>query len=116
MLTIDGQNNALSVPLRTDDQGVIRVGNSRVSLASIVADFHRGATPEQIVQDFDVLRLEDAYAVVAYYLQNQAELDAALEAERNEDEQIQRQAEARFPQTGIRERLLGRKTSEDKPT
>lgn len=113
MLTIDSQNNALRVPLRTDNEGVVRVGESRVSLASIVADFHRGGTPEQIVQNFDVLSLEDVYAVVAYYLQNQAAMDALLDAERKVDNQIQQDTEARFPQSGIRDRLLQRMEAQD---
>ena len=109
MQTIDSQNNALKVPLRTDGIGVVRVGNTRVSLASVIADFHRGATPEQIVQNFDTISLEDAYAVVAYYLQNQPAMDALLESERREGNRIQQETEGRFPQKGIRERLLQRR-------
>lgn len=108
MLTIDGQNNALRVPTRTDGDGVVRVGESRVSLASIVADFHRGSTPEQIVQNFDGVSLEDVYVVVAYYLQNQVAIDSLLETESTEDNRIQQETAARFPQSGIRERLLQR--------
>jgi uncharacterized protein (DUF433 family) len=114
MLIIDNRNSVLNVPLRVDEHGMVRIGETRVSLASVVAEFHRGATPEQIVQNFDTVSLEDAYAVIAYYLQNQATLSAMLEAERKEDERIQREAEVRFPQTGIRERLLARKNSQEK--
>lgn len=114
MLTTDTPNTALNVPLKTDAQGVARVGSTRVSLASIVAEFHRGATPEQIVQNFDVVSLEDAYAVVAYYLQNQTALDAVLEAEQKEGDRIQQESENRFPQAGIRTRLLARKNAKPK--
>jgi uncharacterized protein (DUF433 family) len=110
VLTIDSQNNALRVPLRTDGQGVIRVGET---LVSILTEFKRGATPEQIVQDFDAVSLHDVYAVVAYYLQTQTEVDAFLEEHSKENERIHRDAEVRFPQAGIRERLLQRKAAHE---
>lgn len=113
MLTFNSQNGVLDVPLRTDDHGVVRVGGTRVSLSSIITEFHCGATPEQIVQDYDVISLEDAYAVVAYYLKNRAFVDAILEAERKEGERIQKEVEARFPPSGIRARLLARKNAQN---
>ena len=109
MLHIDSHNNTLEVPLRIDERGVVRVGRTRVSLASILTEFGRGATPEQIVQNFDSVLLQDVYAVVAYYLQNRTEVDAYLKEHRKEGERIQQSAEARFPQAGIRERILKRK-------
>ena len=102
--------------LNTDGDGVVRIGESRVSLASFIAEFHRGATPEQIVQNFDAVSLEDAYAVVAYYLKNQVRLDALLASERRENDRIQQEAEARFPQSGIRERLLARRNGQQQAT
>ena len=39
-----GMPTAVDVPLRTDDGDVIRVGNIRVTLRSVIEDFHQGAS------------------------------------------------------------------------
>ena len=109
MLSFEGDRPTLRVPLRTDELGLVRVGTTRVSLGSIIACFHRGATPEQIVQDFSAVSLPDVYAVIAYYLQEQAMLDAVLAEEERVGERLEAEARVRFPQEGIRERLLRRK-------
>ncbi len=85
--------------------GVLRVGNTRVSLDSVIIAFNLGATPEQIVQDYDSLELSEVYAAISYYLQHRDEVDNYL-AERNERRQELR---ARHDQAGIRERLLSRR-------
>jgi hypothetical protein len=41
-----------TIPLSKDAQGVYRVGSSRVTLDLIVRAFNRGATAEEIAQDF----------------------------------------------------------------
>ena len=54
------------------------VAATRISLDSIVHAFRRGDSPETICQNFDLLRLEEVYGAVAYYLANQADIDAYL--------------------------------------
>jgi uncharacterized protein (DUF433 family) len=54
------------------------VADTRISLDSIVHAFRRGESPETICQNFELLRLEEVYGVIAYYLANQAEIDAYL--------------------------------------
>ena len=63
----------LIVPLRTDETGVVRVGKTRVTLDVVIGCYKRGETAEQIVEDFDTLRLADVHGVIAYYLGHQAE-------------------------------------------
>jgi uncharacterized protein (DUF433 family) len=99
----------LSVPLQTDSQGVVRVGKTRVTLDTVIGAFRRGATPEEIVQDYSSLRLADIYTVIAFYLQNQPAVESYLHEQQQQGEAIQRQMEARFDPTGIRERLLARR-------
>ena len=48
-----------TVPLTLDAQGVYRVGSSRVTLDLVVNAFNRGATAEEIVQDYPTLELPD---------------------------------------------------------
>ncbi len=54
------------------------VAGTRISLDSIVYAFRRGESPETICQNFELLRLEDVYGAIAYYLANQADIDAYL--------------------------------------
>jgi uncharacterized protein (DUF433 family) len=94
------------IPLKTDRDGVVLVGNTRVTLDTVIATFKEGATAEEIVTQYPSLLLGDVYAVIGYYLQRQAEVDAYLNQRRQLAEQIRQQNEARFNQQGIRERLL----------
>lgn len=93
------------IPLRTDESGVIRVGGTRVTLDTIVAKFKQGATVEDLARRFPSVKLAHLYAVIAYYLEHQAEVDAYLHQQDLEAEQIQREAEARFDVAGLRERV-----------
>jgi len=105
MLALD----APPLPLAADDDGVIRVGGTRVPLATVITAFHQGATPEEIVAGFDTLDLADVYAVIAYYLRHAAEVDVYLAEQRERAAEVRREVEARFPQAGLRERLLARR-------
>jgi len=96
------------IPLSTDADGVIRVAGTRVTLDTVIDTFMTGASPEEIVQDFPVLQLDDIYAVITYYLRHRAEVDAYLRERRTRAEAVRREIEAHSPQTGLRERLLAR--------
>jgi uncharacterized protein (DUF433 family) len=54
------------------------IAGTRVSLDSIVHAFLRGESPETICQNFELLRLEEVYGAIAYYLANQADVGAYL--------------------------------------
>jgi uncharacterized protein (DUF433 family) len=54
------------------------VSGTRISLDSIVHAFRRGESPETICQNFELLRLEEVYGAIAYYLANQVDIDAYL--------------------------------------
>ena len=99
---------AVDVPLRPDEHGTIRVGGTRVTLESVVADFHRGATPEEIVHDFPVLKLPDVYHVIGYYLANRDEVDAYIQHQHEEGERLRREWEAEHPPTLTRAMLEAR--------
>ena len=97
------------VPLRRDERGVIRVGNTRVPLDTVVYAFNQGSSPEEIVLSYPTLGLADVYAVVNYYLYNRAEVDDYLRQREAEAERIRKENEQRFPPEGIRARLLARR-------
>jgi uncharacterized protein (DUF433 family) len=100
---------SLGVPLKADASGTLRVGGTRVSLDTVLGAFRRGATPEEIVQDYSSLKLGDVYASIAYYLQNRTAVDAYLQEQQRRGQQIQQQMEAAFDPVGVRERLLARR-------
>lgn len=54
------------------------IAGTRISLNSIVSAFRQGESPETICQNFELLRLEEVYGAVAYYLANQPDIDAYL--------------------------------------
>jgi uncharacterized protein (DUF433 family) len=96
------------IPLSTDADGAIRVAGSRVTLDTVIDTFLTGASPEEIAQDFPVLRLDDVYAVLTYYLRHRGEVEAYLRERRSRAEAVRREIETRSPQTGLRNRLLAR--------
>lgn len=69
------------------------IAGTRVSLGSIVYAFLRGESAESIQQSFSMLRLEEVYGGIAFYLANQAMIDAYLAA--GEVEYARQVAEAR---------------------
>jgi uncharacterized protein (DUF433 family) len=64
------------VPLAMGDDGVLRVGETRVTMDTVVAAFDAGCTCEEIAQQYPSLRLSDIYVVVGYYLNHRDELKA----------------------------------------
>ena len=80
------------------------VASTRISLDSIVQAFRRGESPETICQSFELLRLEEVYGAIAYYLANQADVDAYLVRQNEKWAEGRRNAEP-LP-ANLRERLM----------
>ncbi len=100
---------AEKAPLRTDQDGVVRVGQTRVTLDTVVDAFRDGATAEEIAQQYPTLQLAEVYAVIAYYLHHQDVVDAYLRKRGDQAAAVRRENEARFDPRGVRERLLARR-------
>ena len=79
------------------------VAGTRISLDSIVHAFQRGESPETICQNFELLRLEEVYGAIAYYLANQSGIDAYLARQSDKWAEGKRNAEP-LP-ANLRERL-----------
>ena len=52
------------VPLRTDEYGVIRVGDSQVLLDIVIREFEQKSSPETIAKSYPTLELADVYALM----------------------------------------------------
>jgi uncharacterized protein (DUF433 family) len=82
-------------PLQTNADGVVRVGNTRVTLDTVIAVFKQGTTAEEIVYRYPSLRLADVYATIGFYLNHQQEVETYLQQRQQQAQQIRKMNEAR---------------------
>jgi uncharacterized protein (DUF433 family) len=80
------------VPLRTDEHGAIRIGNTRVLLELVIHAYYMGE-PEGIVDSYPSLTTSDVYAVISYYLANREAIDAYVRQRDEKTDQILRDME-----------------------
>lgn len=104
---------AESAPLKSNEDGVVLVGKTRVTLDTVVAAFKQGATAEEIVYRYPSLNLADVYATIAFYLNHQPEVEAYLQQRRQKSQEIRATNQAKFDPQGLRDRLLARKTAQE---
>jgi uncharacterized protein (DUF433 family) len=98
------------IPLRVDEHGVIRVGDSQVLLDVVIREFNNGAEPEAIAHGYPTLDLADVYGVIAYYLRHRKDIDDYLRTRRQEAEKLRQEIEAKqSSRVELRAKLLARK-------
>src|SRR5437764_377567 len=102
--------SAVPPPLRVDEGGAVRVGNSRVSLDLVIEQYENGMTPEDMVRAYDTLALADVHAVIAYYLRHRDEVRAYLKRRDEEAAALRAKIEAERPRVS-REELLARRAA-----
>jgi uncharacterized protein (DUF433 family) len=84
-----------SIYIKMDEHGVLRVGNSRVMIDSVIAAFRNGHSPEAIRSQYPALRLEEVYGAITYCLAHVLEIDAYL----NQQNEVWQREKARTEQT-----------------
>ena len=99
------------IPLVVDADGVARVGRTRVTLDTVVRAFKRGNTAEQIVELYPTLKLADVYAVIAYYLRHETDVEAYLRERQRQADEAHALIESTANRQVIRERLLAGRSS-----
>lgn len=105
-------------PLRLDEGGAVRIGNTRISLDLIVEQYENGMTPEEMVRAYDTLVLADVHAAIAFYLQHREEVQGYLKRRAEEAEALRAKIEAERPRIS-RDELLARRSASvkaDAPT
>jgi uncharacterized protein (DUF433 family) len=95
-------------PLRLDE-GVAKVGKSRISLDLIVEQYENGMTPEDMVRSYDTLILSDAHAAIAYYLTHRREVQEYLAQRKEQADTLRARIESERPRLS-REGLVARRT------
>jgi uncharacterized protein (DUF433 family) len=108
MTALEQKPLILSVPLREEPPGVLRVGKSRVLVELVIRAHQQGKSPREIVQMYDALDLGDVHAVIAYYLGHPAEVDEYLRRCDEEAEAIRRKIGATLRPGPDKEELLAR--------
>jgi len=99
--------------VRSVGGGGLRVGNTRVSLDSVVYAFNRGESAEEIQHNFDTLTLAEIHAAIAYYLHNKEKVDKYLAKRASEYEKGRDDNRKQYPGGPTREMLLARKNGTD---
>src|SRR5579872_3467919 len=72
--------------------GVYRIGDTRVSLDSLVYVFREGLSAESMVESYPILTLEQVHGALAFYLCNQEKIDTYLAEGQHNAEQQHRQS------------------------
>jgi uncharacterized protein (DUF433 family) len=98
-----------AIPLTLVEGRVWRVTGTRIPLERIVECYKAGLTPEDIVRDFDTLKLSDVYVIIGYYLDHTEDVERYLAESEERAEEVRGMIEARQPaRPGLREELLAR--------
>lgn len=101
----------IAIPLTATNDGVIRVGQTRVRLDTVVYAFNEGYTAEEIVAQYPALDLTDVYAVIAYYLAHRTVVDEYVTERAEQAEAIRREIEAKPENQALRQQLLKRRAA-----
>jgi uncharacterized protein (DUF433 family) len=96
------------VPLEAGTDGVIRLAGSRVTLDTVVREFKRGATAEEIQQDFPSLALREIYGAISYYLAQPDRVEAYLREQAQTAARLREDLVAAAP-ADLRQRLRARR-------
>jgi uncharacterized protein (DUF433 family) len=102
----------MHVPLWTDEQGVLRLQGSRLTLYTLISAYRAGETPEAIHEAFPSVSLSDVYVVIAYYLSHRPLLDAYLAQVEQQSQAMRHLWHAQSP-TPTREDLRQRAPKKD---
>jgi uncharacterized protein (DUF433 family) len=94
-------------PLREEETGAIRVGNSRVLLELVIRAFQDGASSESIVHRYSTLSLSDVYNTIGYYLRHRDAVETHLDQREQQAKSVQqRLSSLQTDLSLIRSRLL----------
>ena len=97
--------------LVTDKHGVVRVGGSRATLDTVIGAYKMGFNAEDIVEDYDTLKLEDARFAIDYYNTHTPMVEKYLREGEEAAAHVRAKTDASGHQRGLRERLLKRRSN-----
>lgn len=98
----------IRVPVQVWEDGSVRVGGSRVTLATVLYAFNGGAKPESLLEMFPGIDLADAYHLFGYYLARSDEVAEYLGKCDDEWDRVKAEIDAQPGQRELRERIRAR--------
>jgi uncharacterized protein (DUF433 family) len=107
-MSVNAEFKVSAPPFRWDESGGIRIGQSRVTLDSLLAAYHSGFTPEEIAFQYSVLHLEEIYSAIAYYLNHRQEIDNYIDQRRQKAQQQRSEFVQQYNLADLRQRLSDR--------
>ena len=96
-------------PLHVNADNIVLIGQTRVTLDTLVSAFKQGATAEEIVYRYPSLKLADVYATITYYLNHQESVEEYLAKNQSRAQKVRAINESSAESQKIRKRLLARK-------
>jgi uncharacterized protein (DUF433 family) len=98
--------------LTADDGGFIHARGHRIGLTHLVRRYKEGYTPEMLQAYYPTLSLALIHKIIAFYLENEADVDAYMATQ---DREVQRQIAAARPSptlAELRKRLEAKRRAE----
>ena len=104
----------MTVPefLDSDPKGTIRIRGSRLRLIDIAGRYDEGLSAEEICEYYDSLPLPLIYKIIAFYLENQTEVEQMMAADRQMTADLQTRFRRGPAISELRRRLNARHTAE----
>jgi uncharacterized protein (DUF433 family) len=96
------------VPLKTAADGTICVGDTTITLATVVNAFEEGASAAEIIWKYPALCRADLYLVLGYYLRHRREILDYLLEQADAGVLISPAIRTNADMAAIRDRLLAR--------
>lgn len=92
-------------------EDAIRLAGTRVGLETVIDDYQKGVTPEEIVFHYPTLSLEQVYATITYYLFDKQKVKKyiALVRQRQEEAWQEQQRNPSPFVRSLRERLAAQR-------
>jgi uncharacterized protein (DUF433 family) len=100
------------LPLTEREDGVIRIGGTRVTLDTLVYAFREGCSPEAIAEQYPAVSLSDIYAAISFFLSRQEEVDAYLAENERKSTSVRTENERLLSPGGVQARLLSRQNAD----
>lgn len=102
------------VPLDRWPDGTVRLRGSRTPFYLFVGAFDRGATPDQLAEQYDLLSLADIYTLIAYRLRHQAAVARYLAGVSDHAAEVRRKLDALYGPQPTKADFLARRAAREK--
>lgn len=98
--------------LHSEANGSIRIRGSRLRLIDIAGRYDEGLSAEEICEYYDSLPLALIYKIIAFYLENQTQVEQMMDADRQLTADLETRSAKGPAISELRRRLSARHTAE----